>query len=56
MTREEMLTLVIQKYGFEHEYTIQFAEAMEWLGLTELEALMDEVLALPIDLDDEEED
>lgn len=49
MTREEMLTLVIQKYGFEHEYTIQFAEAMEWLGQTELKALLNEVLALPLD-------
>ena len=39
MTREEMLSLMIQKFGFENEYTIQFAEAMEWLGLVELEAL-----------------
>lgn len=49
MTKNEMLTLVIQKWGFEHEYTIQFVEAMEWLGQTELEALMNEVLALPLD-------
>ena len=47
MTKDEMLTLVTQKFGFEHEYTIQFAEAMEWLGLVELEALMQEILALP---------
>ena len=51
MTKNEMLTLVIQKWGFEHEYTIQFAEAMEWLGQTELEALMNEVLALPLDIE-----
>ena len=53
MTREEMLSLVIQKFGFEHEYTIQFAEAMEWLGLVELEALMNEILDLPIEDEDE---
>ena len=51
MTREEMLTLIIQKFGFEHEYTIQFAEAMEWMGLAELEALTYEVLALPLSSD-----
>ena len=55
MTKNEMLTLVIKKFGFEHEYTIQFAEAMEWLGRKELEALMDEVLALPLDDKDEDE-
>ena len=49
-----MLALVIQKYGFYHKYTIQFAEAMEWLGRTELEALMNEVLALPLDTEDED--
>ena len=55
MTKEEMLTLVIKKFGFEHEYTVQFAEAMEWLGKEELEALMNEVLALPLDIEDEDE-
>jgi hypothetical protein len=55
MTKDEMLTLVIQKYGFEHKYTIQFAEAMEWMGQTELEALMNEVLALPLETEDDEE-
>lgn len=56
MTKDEMLTLVIQKYGFEHEYTIQFAETMEWMGQTELEALMNEVLALPLETENEEWD
>lgn len=56
MTKDEMLTLIIQKYGFENEHTIQFAEAMEWMGQTELEALMNEVLALPLDTEDEEWD
>ncbi len=51
MTKEEMLILVIQKYGFEHEYTIQFSEAMEWMGQTELEALLNEVLDLPLDIE-----
>lgn len=56
MTRDEMLTLVIQKYGFEHKYTIQFAEVMEWMGQTELEILLNEVLALPLETEDEEWD
>ncbi len=56
MTKDEMLALVIQKYGFEHERTIQFAEAMEWMEQTELETLMNEVLALPLDTEDEEWD
>jgi len=56
MTKNEMLALVIQKYGFESEYAIQFAEAMEWLGQAELEALMNEVLALPLETEDEEWD
>ena len=47
MTREEMLDLVVQKFGFEHEYTIQFAESIEWMGREELETLLYEVLALP---------
>ena len=56
MTKNEMLTLVIEKYGFEHEYTIQFAEAMEWMGREELEALLYEVLALPLKAEEEEWD
>ena len=55
MTKDEMFTLIIQKYGFESEYTIQFAEAMEWLGREELETLLYEVLALPFEGDEEEE-
>lgn len=55
MTKEEMLSLVIQKFGFENEYTIQFAEAMEWLGLVELEALLMELLALEVIAFDEDE-
>ena len=44
MTKDEMLTLVIQKYGFEHERTIQFAEAMERMDQTKLETLLNETL------------
>jgi len=29
MTRDEMLTEVIRKWGFEHEFTIRFATACE---------------------------
>ena len=56
MTKDEMFTLVIRKFGMEHDYTIQFAEAMEWLGQTELETLLYETLALPFEADEEEWD
>lgn len=52
MTKDEMFTLIIQKYGFESEYTIQFAEAMEWMGREELETLLYEVLALPFEAEE----
>lgn len=55
MTKDEMLDLVIEKYGFESKYTIQFAEAMEWLGREELEVLLYETLALPFEANEEEE-
>ena len=29
MTRDEMLTAVIRKWGFEHRFTIRFAKACE---------------------------
>ena len=38
MTREEMLTKVIRKWGFEHENTIWFANCMETDTSEELEA------------------
>ena len=53
MTKNEMLTLVIEKFGFEHEYTINFAESLEWLGQAEAETLLYEVLALPIEKEGE---
>ena len=38
MTREEMLTRVIRKWGFEHENTIWFAKCMETDTDEELDA------------------
>lgn len=38
MTREEMLTEVIRKWGFEHEETIWFAKHMETDTDEEIEA------------------
>lgn len=49
MTKDEMLTLIIEKFGFEHKYTIQFAAAMDLLDTIELEALLLETLNLPLD-------
>lgn len=47
MTREEMLTEVIKKNGFEHAYTIWFAELMEDETITDemLESAMEIALA-----------
>lgn len=55
MTKEEMLTLVIYKFGFEHEHTIEFAEALNELNTAEAEIMMNELLDLPLDEDEEEE-
>jgi len=44
MTREEMLTKIIQKYGFEHKYTIEFAKAKEWMGTYALSAFWYELM------------
>lgn len=54
MTKEEMLTLVIRKFGFEHQYTIDFAESIEWLGQEESETLLEAVLTLPLEEDEED--
>lgn len=48
MTKDEMLSLVILSFGFEHEVTIQFAQAMENLKQSELEALLYKILDLPL--------
>lgn len=56
MTKDDMLTLVIRRFGFEHPYTVDFAGAMDWLGDAELEALFDELMRMPLDDADEEEE
>lgn len=56
MTREEMFTLVIQKFGFEARETIKFAQAMDQLDLLELETLLKEILAIDIITDNEEDE
>lgn len=55
MSRDKMLTLVIQKFGFEDIHTIQFAEAAEQerLNLNELGVLLNKILALPINPEEE---
>lgn len=55
MTREEMLTKIIQKYGFEHERTIEFAEAKEWMGTYALSVLWHELMYGISDDEDEDE-
>ena len=50
MSRDEMMTQVIRKYGFEHEETIRFAQAvMDQMDRTALEDLFKEVMANPIE-------
>lgn len=53
MTKKEMLALVAYKFGLEHEFTVDFAESLEWLGLAESEALLYEVLAFPLPVSSE---
>lgn len=56
MTRDEMMTQVIRKYGFEHEETIRFAQAvMDHMDDPTLRAFFDEVMKNPIEHDDDEE-
>lgn len=50
MTRDEMMTLVIRRYGFEHENTIHFAQAiMDRMDYTTLEEFFKTVMANPIE-------
>ena len=56
MTRDEMMTQVIQKYGFEHETTIRFAQAvMDQMDDSTLKIFFDEVMKTPIENEDDEE-
>lgn len=50
MSRDEMMTLVIRRYGFEHEDTIRFAQAiMDQMDRVALEDLFEEVMANSIE-------
>lgn len=55
MTREDMLSKIIQKFGFENEYTIQFAAMIERAGRIEVEALFAELLTMSIAIDEEDQ-
>ncbi|MDV3428240.1 MAG: hypothetical protein LIR50_14680 [Bacillota bacterium] len=47
MTRDEMLTEVIRKWGFEHEFTIRFAKACDkWVTDKAVELLFKWTMAL----------
>lgn len=56
MSRDEMMTQVIRKYGFEHEETIRFAQAvMGRMDDSTLRAFFDEVMKTPVENEDDEE-
>jgi len=54
MTREEMFTLIIQRFGFEHEITIEFAKMMETLSDSQLSLALATFMTTPI-TDEEDE-
>lgn len=59
MTRDEMLTRMIQLFGFEHKNTIHFAQLMERDDITDRQ--LEEVLnyyrvCLVLDEDEEEDE
>ena len=55
ITRDELLTMVIRNYGFEHERTIAFANAMEILNIEDLTDLFNDIMSMPINEDEDEE-
>ena len=55
MTRKEMLIKIIQKYGSEHKYTIEFIKAKEWMGTYALSVFWHELMYNPSDNKDEDE-
>lgn len=55
MTKQEMLTLVIQKFGFEAPETVQFAQCCEQLGVEELRPLLEEALNAKVSEEDDDE-
>ena len=59
MTRDEMLTRMIQLFGFEHKKTIHFAQLMERDDISdkELEAVLNyNRVCLVLDEDEEEDE
>ena len=58
MTRKEMLTKIIHKYGFEHKHTIEFAKAEAWMGAYALSVFWYELMyeSSEDEEDEEEED
>lgn len=53
--KDQMLNEIIKTWGMEHEYTIEFATAMETTTETELKELYEDIIDRPIyDEEDEE--
>lgn len=46
--RNQMLTDIIRTWGMEHEYTIEFAEAMETATDVEIMELYEDIIDRPI--------
>lgn len=55
ITRDDLLTMVIRSYGFEHERTIAFANAMEILDIEALTDLFNDIMTMPINEDEDDE-
>ena len=54
--KEQMLTDIIRTWGMEHEYTIEFATAMETATEAELKELYTDIIDRPIYDEEDEED
>ena len=53
--KDQMLNEIIRTWGMEHEYTIEFATAMETATEAELKELYEDIIDRPIyDEEDEE--
>ncbi len=55
MSKKTMVSMVIQKFGFEHAYSIDFVASAMHMKEADLEELLYQVLSLPIDEEDEED-
>ena len=49
INKDDLLTLMIRTWGFEHERTIAFANAMEVLDIDELSELFNDLMNEPIE-------